>query len=253
MIDKWSFDALELQTILNEVETFSELGKKKRRNTQPFLPGDEEELRQYFHKLDALISIVRDDNLLQDRLKSEISHFKDISSSINRLGSKLDISEIFEIKQFCYFYQRVLLILTKNNYPYLNDFESLMNIYQLLDPEKLNTATFKISNLYSKELADVRELIAVNSRKRKILFKKHKQDIQEKLSLQRVEEKIVVSRYDKATKELLESSNLFLIQEANFANTIYKIKIPLSVTEIDEIINGLLIKQEILSSEVIQQ
>ena len=116
MLDKWSFDALDLREILERVETFSELGRKYRNNLQQWLPGQEEDLINYFKLIREVIDKISGNQVLQDKLKGELYHIKDISFSINRLGNDIQIHELFEIKQFCYFYERLRLHLAKDNF-----------------------------------------------------------------------------------------------------------------------------------------
>lgn len=251
MLDKWSFEALDLREILDRVDTFSELGRKYRNNFKPWLPGQEEELINYFHLIAEVIDKTSGNEVLQDRLKRELYHLKDISFSINRLGKDIQIHELFEIKQFCYFYERLRLHLAKDNFKLVELFPHLKRVFNILDPEEQGVPTFKISSSYSSELAQVRQQIASLSRKKKINQQLFRQRVMEELNLSKIEEKFIVSNLNHDLKEKVTDSPYFGIQEENFANTIYYLKYPDEIRDFEYKLNKLFIKQEELSNEVI--
>lgn len=252
MLDKWSFEALDLREILERVETFSELGRKYRSNLKPWLPGAEEDLVDYFHLIAEVIDKTSGNEVLQDRLKGELSHLKDITFSINRLGKNIQIHELFEIKQFCYFYERLRLHLAKDNFKLVELFPHLKRVFNILDPEEQEVPTFKISNSYSSELAQVREQIASLSRKKKINQQLFRQQVQEELDLSKIEDKFIVSNMmNHELKSKVDQSPYFGVQEENFANTIYYLKYPDEIRDFEYQLNKLFIKQEELSNEVI--
>lgn len=253
MLDKWSFEALDLKEILDRVETFSELGRKYRKNLQPCLPGQEDKLTAYFQSLGQVIEKVGDNTVLQDKLKNELLHLKDISYSIKRLGKDIQIHELFEIKQFCYFYERLRLQLAKDNFKLVEDFPHLRRVFNILDPEGQEVPTFKISSAYSSDLQAIREEIASLSRKKKIEQQLFRQKIMDQLQLSKIEEKIIVSNMKVDLKTKIEESDFFGIQEENFANTIYYIKYPETIRNYEYRLNSLFIKQEEISNQVISQ
>lgn len=253
MLDKWSFEALDLKEILDRVETFSELGRKHRKTLQHYLPGQEDELTAYFQLLGQVIEKIADNKVLQDKLKNELIHLKDISYSIKRLGKDIQIHELFEIKQFCYFYERLRLHLAKDKIKVVEDFPHLRRVFNILDPDGQEVPTFKISSSYSSELQAVREKIASLSRKKKIEQQLFRQKIIDDLKLSKIEEKIIVSNMKTALKTKIEESDFFGIQEENFANTIYYIKYPEAIRDYEYRLNELFIKQEDLSNQVILQ
>ncbi len=251
MLDKWSFDALDLREILERVETFSELGRKYRNNLQQWLPGQEEDLINYFKLIREVIDKISGNQVLQDKLKGELYHIKDISFSINRLGNDIQIHELFEIKQFCYFYERLRLHLAKDNFKLVEMFPHLRKVFTVLDPEEQEVPTFKISSIYSVELAQVREQIASLSRKKKIKQQIFRQEVMTELDLTKIEDRFIVSNMNQDLKLKIENSPYFGIQEENFANIIYYLKYPDQIREFEFQLNKLFIKQEELSNEVI--
>ncbi len=253
MLDKWSFEALDLKEILNRVDTFSELGRKYRKNLVAYMPGQESELASYFLLVAEVIDKIADNKILQDKLKDELYHLKDIAYSIKRLGKDIQIHELFEIKQFCYFYERLRLHLAKDNFKLVEDFPHLRKVFTLLDPEGQDVPTFKISSTYSKELQTIREEIASLSRKKKIEQQLFRQKIMDTLNLSKLEEKIIVSNMNTDLKAKIHTSDFFGIQEENFANTIYYIKYPETIRNYEYKLNELFIKQEEVSNQVISQ
>ncbi len=251
MLDKWSFEALDLREILDRVETFSELGRKYRNNLKCWLPGQEDDLVNYFQLITEVIDKISGNQVLQDKLKGELYHLKDISFSLNRLGKDIQIHELFEIKQFCYFYERLRLHLAKSNFKLVELFPHLRRVFTILDPEEQEVPTFKISSSYSLELAHVREEIASLSRKKKINQQLFRQKVMEELNLSKIEEKFIVSNMNHDLKLKVDESSYFGIQEENFANTIYYLKYPDDMKDFEYKLNKLFIKQEDLSNEVI--
>jgi len=253
MLDKWSFEALDLKEILERVDTFSELGRKYRSQIKPWIPGDEADLEDYYLLIAEVIEKISGNEVLQDKLKGELYHLKDIAFSINRLGKDIQIHELFEIKQFCYFYERLRLHLAKNRFSSVELFPHLRKVFTLLDPEEQEVPTFKICNSYSTELAHIREQIASISRKKKINQQLYRQEIVEELGLSKIEEKFIISNINHDLKMKVENSPYFGIQEENFANTIYYIKYPDTIKNFEFQLNTLFIKQEEVSNEVINK
>lgn len=251
MLDKWSFEALDLREILDRIETFSEPGRKYRANLEPWLPGEEKELVDYFKLISEVIEKTSGNEVLLDKLRGELYHLKDINFSINRLGKDIQIHELFEIKQFCYFYERLRLCLAKDNFKLVELFPHLKRVFNILDPEEQGIPTFKISNSYSAELAHVREQIATISRKKKINQQLFRQRVMEDLNLSKIEDKFIVSNMNINLKSKVDESPYFGVQEENFANTIYYLKYPDEIRDYEYELNKLFIKQEELSNEVI--
>jgi len=251
MLDKWSFEALDLKEILERVETFSEAGRKYRKNLKAWVPGQEEDLVNYFQLIAEVIDKISENGVLQDKLKGELYHLKDISFSINRLGKDIQIHELFEIKQFCYFYERLRLHLTKHKFKLVELFPHLKKVFNILDPDKQEVPTFKIYTSYSAELAHIREQIGSLSRKKKISQLLFRQKIVEELNLSKIEDKFIVSNMNHDLKMKVENSTYFGIIEENFANTIYYIKYPETIRDFEYQLNKLFIKQEQVSNEVI--
>jgi len=252
MLDKWSYSALDLKSILDNVEVFSDLGRKWRMNLKPWLPGEEESLREYYLLVAEVIEQIKEHNVLQDSLKGELYHLKDISLSINRLGQDMQIHELFEIKQFCYFYERLRLHLAKNNFKLVELFPYLTRVFNILDPEEQGVPTFKISSLYSAKLANTREQIGSLARKMKINQQLFRQQVTSELKLSVLEERFIVSNLNQDLKSRVDASGYFTIQDENFVNTIYSLKYPEEVRTFEHDLNKLYIEQEKLSHEVIQ-
>lgn len=86
-------------------------------------------------------------------------HWQDIFSHLAPLNlppkdSLLTLPDLFELKSFCYHYQRLRLYAEKHElkHPELPDMQKL---FELLDPEQSGLPAFRLSPLFSSKLADL--------------------------------------------------------------------------------------------------
>ncbi len=251
MIDRWSYRALDISHIIERVEVYSDLGKNRRKNFVPFNSTSIEDIRQYHSRLAQVVELSAD-KILVDKLKSELMHVKAIHRSIDSLGEELEVFEIFEVKQFCYFYNRISKLLKSSNFKNIDKFVSLENIFNFLDPENHGTPSFNISSSFSQDLHQVREKIALKSKEKKLLLNKYKLEIKQALNIQNAEDKVTVSRYNTDMKNKLEESGYYVVSDENFANTIYSLKLPETIINMDIELNSLLIEQEKIAEEVLK-
>ena len=74
-------------------------GKKELKEIQPYYPGEEEELRQEFDRIEKMIAFVRQNPVLTDKVREVFVEMKDPTLTVQRSASTvLSTVEIFEVK-----------------------------------------------------------------------------------------------------------------------------------------------------------
>ena len=148
---KWVFRHLKLE---------SEYGKKALFNLKPFKPGEEKELRNYFQKLDFIISIFKEKTNLFSNFNSLFMELRNISGSLTNLNNNMVLgeTELFELKNFAIIVSRILdlakeMSIIPENLCNLD----LMPIIKLLNPDKILTRSFYIHESWTENLQGIRE------------------------------------------------------------------------------------------------
>jgi len=156
-------------------------------------------------------------------IMSWLEHFNDISLILERLssGECLEIFELYEIKQYLYYYEKIRLITVSIHSAIIN-LQDFSGLFSYLDQEGQRTTSFYLSDNYSLILKRIRAEIADYSQKRKFLRLHALEQARIKLGLEKIEEEVVISRFNKALRDKLTISGLFNIEEENFANTTLK-------------------------------
>ncbi|MDD2651006.1 MAG: hypothetical protein PHF36_07740, partial [Candidatus Cloacimonetes bacterium] len=122
IINQQSQKALQLGNILAKIKPFSELGTRLHKNFKPFTRSSQDRLINYYQKIDTVINAIKDHPDFISSLGSYLHYFQWIKKSIedSALAAKneqntLEAHEIFEIKHFIYYYQKVASYLKTKN------------------------------------------------------------------------------------------------------------------------------------------
>jgi DNA mismatch repair ATPase MutS len=100
------------------------------------------------------------------KIQDTLQPVKDIKVTLNRLalGAVLDEIQLFEIKRVALVWEKVrrLLIETAGQIEMLGTSESLEDVVDVLDPEKLRIESFYIYDCYSPSLAKIRHRLKIS-------------------------------------------------------------------------------------------
>ncbi|KAF2955473.1 DNA mismatch repair protein MutS [Marinitoga sp. 38H-ov] len=160
---------VELNYIFQSLEIITSLGQKKL-NKLKFLT-DKELISKELDKIEETISYITKFPDKVENIKLNLMYIKDITIILERLksGYLLDDIELFELKHFAYYYEKI----RKNvDLSYLNNY-SLEEVFQILDPDNEKLPTFYIYDSYSEELSEIRKKKKnLSTEEKEVLFQK---------------------------------------------------------------------------------
>ena len=145
--------------VTEKLDISTPLGVKELKGQLPFLPGDEEALKEELNRLENILGLVEDHAKTLARIKETFHCLKDITGSIERSrGEVLSQIEIFEIKSFIIYVNALRGILVSYDGEIPEEFipEETKVLMDLLDPRGDKTNSFYIYDEYSKKLAELR-------------------------------------------------------------------------------------------------
>lgn len=122
---------------------------------------NETELIRELNNIGYSIKNIVNDRQLYSKFASILTKLKDINGSIKNLEENriLDIVELFELKIFCFYVNRLKELLDNEKIDIDGfDLYDLKVEYSLLDPDNLLLPTFMIYDSYSEALSEVRHL-----------------------------------------------------------------------------------------------
>lgn len=143
-----------LDYVLEQVNTMTPFGTRRKRALLPFLPGDETALVAEHDRIEELLGLLRVGAL------GDVLHvfclLRDCSGSVHRLETDqvLDEVEFFELKNFAACCQRIRR--ETEQLGIAAELRDLSGAFRLLDPEQTGLLTFHYYDAYSPELASLR-------------------------------------------------------------------------------------------------
>lgn len=225
-IDRTTYLSLQIQTIWDMIKPVSSLGKKKKQNAPFYGVGKEKQLQAEYEKLNLILGTCNQYSEVLPSLLSWLSHIDEIRLTIERSEKSiaLELHELFEVKNFVFFYERIRLLCLERGLGGLYSFDDLSSILSLLDIDNQGVPAFCLSDQYSEELAAIRKSVKllneeIDERKRETIHKACN-----KLQVEQMEETVLVSRYNKELISRIESTALFQIEKENFANISFSLK-----------------------------
>ncbi|HBB29415.1 MAG TPA: hypothetical protein DC000_09250, partial [Clostridiales bacterium] len=222
--------------IFDEVKPITKYGINCKRNAQPFLPGQEEELLIELSKVEAFLNMSKRRELI-DILKQ----IRYIGETLQRAKNNvvLDEVELFEVKKFLVYVERLKKIIDNLKVNTMEkslrgtlisiykdlEIKSLPDLYKLLDPADQKMMTFYIYDEYSEKLAKIRNDKKSIENKIKQIRKNIIEQIQQKYDIKlNLREEVTINKnlVEKINK-LNQEENLRVSGE-NYLSVIYKLK-----------------------------
>lgn len=158
---KSQLEKIGFSYLMEHLTVLTVYGRDLKNDIKPYFAEDADILKREISYLDRFVDIYRNQGKVIDDIKIALSRFKEIRGIINRLengSATLNEVELFELK--CFSFDMGELI---NAYR-LIDFEFdgvspvfLEKVIAILNPDETKTRSFHISDLYSKDLAEIRK------------------------------------------------------------------------------------------------
>lgn len=172
---------------------------------------DVEELNRQYDYIEFLICFIKNNSSHYNNILSLLEYTKEIRTSIKRAqaGAVLEVSELFEIKNFLINIREIYKIQVDNNF--LEDLKlfRIKDIEDLLDIEGQNSRSFYIYDSYSEKLKKIRFEIKECKQKLNRLRQEKIRYIENKYAVKvKQNNELVISKEDKLIDEALKDQNL---------------------------------------------
>ncbi|EOD01672.1 MutS-related protein [Caldisalinibacter kiritimatiensis] len=242
-------ESIDFDYVLNKVEVITPYGKEYKRKLQPFMPGDEEKLRDEFNRLEKIIKFIKEKPTIFTQLKNNFYHIKDLRNTIARCigGYTLTVVELFEIKQFVFFIKEIHNSLLQLRWDIPEDINvmRILEIEKLLDPEGKGIKTFYIYDDYSDELTEIRKSKRDIEKEIKLKKKKIREELKKELKINiRPDNQVIVNKSDSDVIERLNNHPSFVYCSENYMNITFRVKHTQDIDELESSLEELKKEEE---------
>ncbi len=149
-----------LDYVMQNIDLNTPFGKKQLKEIKPYFPGEENELRAEFDKLENMVNFVRENGRTVEQIQELFMMVKEVTHSINRSANQtLAVVEIYEIKSLLLIMRNLLKLTVKDGEGLVPD-EYILNdttaLLDVLDPRGDRINTFYIYDEFSEKLKELR-------------------------------------------------------------------------------------------------
>lgn len=149
-----------LDYVMQSIDLNTPFGKRILKETKPFFPGEEEELKEELDKVERMVGFARENSRLVDEIQQIFMEVKDVAYSINRAANQtLSVVEIYEIKSLLLSMRKLMQIGTEGGEWILPEEympEDTTELLDILDPRRDRINTFYIYDEFSEKLGQFR-------------------------------------------------------------------------------------------------
>ncbi|MBN7773028.1 MutS-related protein [Clostridium aminobutyricum] len=217
-----------LSYVMQSVYTATPFGVKLMKELVPFMPGQEEQLKEEFLRMERISMLMNQHPKTADILYECFMEVKDCTFTVERSGkTALSVVELFELKSLLILMEKVRKILLENKEYIPEEFflEDIEPALDILDPAKQRMNTFYIYDEFSERLGPLRKQkreLEVAIRKEQ---KKTKLYIEEKYGLE-ISPKFeyVVSKSMVHLLATISQIPELCIKDEDYMNTTFQIK-----------------------------
>jgi DNA mismatch repair ATPase MutS len=149
-----------LDYIMQSIDLNTPFGKKLLKETKPFYPGQEEELKAELDKVEAMTVFVREHSRLVEEIQQIFMEIKDVSYSIERSASQtLTVVDIYEIKSLLLSMRKLVHLGRQGGQMHIPEEyvpADTTELLDILDPRRDRINTFYIYDEFSETLRNLR-------------------------------------------------------------------------------------------------
>lgn len=149
-----------LEYVMQNLDLNTPFGKKLLKDTRPFYPGQEEELRAELDKVEGMMSFVKASERQVSKMQETFMMMKDLSYTLERSHKNpLSVVELFEVKSLLLQMKALDKICADPQCAVPKEFllEDVVGLLDCLDPRKDRLNTFYIYDDFSEKLAQLRK------------------------------------------------------------------------------------------------
>ena len=149
-----------LDYIMQSIDLNTPFGKKLLKETKPFYPGQEDELKAELDKVEAMTVFVRENSRLVEEIQQIFMEIKDVSYSIERSANQtLTVVEIYEIKSLLLSMRKLVHLGRQGGQMCIPEEyipADTTELLDILDPRRDRINTFYIYDEFSETLRNLR-------------------------------------------------------------------------------------------------
>ena len=149
-----------LDYIMQSIDLNTPFGKKLLKETKPFYPGQEDELKAELDKVEAMTVFVRENSRLVEEIQQIFMEIKDVSYSIERSANQtLTVVEIYEIKSLLLSMRKLVHLGRQGGQMHIPEEyipADTTELLDILDPRRDRINTFYIYDEFSETLRNLR-------------------------------------------------------------------------------------------------
>ncbi len=213
--------ALDFNSILTLVCPVSEAGRQLMRKSITTTSPGIDSIKQDYKRIKLLMQAFKTTNT--KLLSNLLAHILLVNTNNLHQGVDLELHEIFELKQFIYYYQKVRSFYLVNHLSCQYPLPDLSPLFIFLDPDGHRIPTFHLSPLYSKDLKTAFDSISTSSLKLKHSVQHRLAEAQQALDIPGLKSEIVVSRMQQKLIDQLSNSGFYHISTQSVANIGFKL------------------------------
>ncbi len=149
-----------LDYVMSQIDLNTPFGKTILKETKPFFPGEEAELRRELDKVEEMICFARENQNSVSMLSEAFMEIKDTTYTIERSSrNALSVVELYEIKTLLLMMRKIEQICRQTNTAVPEEFalEPTEALLDELDPSGDRINTFYIYDEFSEKLKDLRK------------------------------------------------------------------------------------------------
>ncbi len=250
-VDERTIEGIGFDYVLDRISVTTPYGQYKKDNMSPFMPGEEEELKEELNKIETIVKLIQEHRPSFVNLKTLFAHIKDLRKSINRAsaGDALTVVELFEIKAFVFFLREIYMTISDIDWNVPDDMviTPIKELEKLFDPKDSGIKTFYIYDEYSDELKNIRMRKLELGKKIKIEKKKARDKVKEDLNLNiRPNGEVVIAKDEKELIKTIEDYPLLTYSSETYMNIKFNLK---STEVVNDLIRELDLLKEVEEEE----
>ncbi len=146
--------------VMTHLDLNTPFGKSLLKESKPFFPGQEEELRRELDRVEEMTAFVRESERQVSRIQETFMVMKDLSYTIQRCHKNtLSVVELFEVKSLLLGMEAIARLCAETSSPVPEEFilEDVSGLLDQLDPRHDRLNTFYIYDDFSEKLAELRK------------------------------------------------------------------------------------------------
>ena len=212
-----------LDYVVSAINVLTPFGVRILKEQKPFMPGQEEELRAEFDRIQRMAEIAGANKREISVLQETFMMMKDNSFTIERsAGAALSVVEIFEIKSLLLLLDKVRKIADQVGLPEEFVPGDITELLDVLDPGKDRLNTFYIYDSFSEKLAQLRSEKKELERQTRREKKKRKNELRAETGLNLTPKfDITVSKSDAKRIEMINEISDLVKSEEDYMSVTY--------------------------------